>query len=158
MVVVVISILALIVIITYNGIVNRSYESAAQLDVNAVRKKVEMAKVEMGRYPTSHAEMPELRVTKSVYDMAGSNIYFCVNTVTDVYAYAVRAKSKKGYMYVSNSGMQQGVVIDETKTCQATGLVDAYDPNRFTVVGYADDKFGNQWPTQYNPDLKWVQQ
>ena len=153
---VVIAILAAIAILMFIGIQNRAYDSAVELDVNTVRKKLELVKIDLGRYPNSHTEMPELRVTKSAYDAVGSNIYFCVNRVTDVYAYAVRSKSGKGYIYLSGSNMQSGVAVNETATCQATGLTGAYDPNRFTVVGYADDKFAGQWPTQYNPDLKWV--
>lgn len=101
--------------------------------------------------------MPEIKVTKAAYDTAGSNIYFCINRATDVYAYSVRSRSKRCFMIMSDGSTQENITVNETMTCQATGLADAYDPNRYTAVGYADDKFGGQWPTVYNPDFKFVQ-
>lgn len=73
---VVIAILAAISILMFIGIQNRAYDSAVELDINTVRKNLELKKVELGRYPNSHTEMPELRVTKSAYDVVGSNILF----------------------------------------------------------------------------------
>lgn len=157
-VIVILGILASITILAFNGIQSRAYDNMVKADISVVQKNLELAKVDLGRYPNNHGEMPNLKVTKTVYDTAGSNIYICINKVTDAYAYAVRSKSKKGFVY-TNTGMKyEGPNINETDTCQRAGLTDAYDPNGYSTVGYADDKFGNQWPTQYNPDLKWVQQ
>lgn len=62
-VIVIIGILAAIVIVAYNGITSQARESTARADLSNFHKKLELFKVDNGRYPTSIAEMNSLHFT-----------------------------------------------------------------------------------------------
>lgn len=50
-VIVVIAILAAVTITVYNGIQNRANDSVVYADITAMRKNIELAKVDLGHYP-----------------------------------------------------------------------------------------------------------
>lgn len=122
-VIVVIAILATITVVAFNGIENRAVESTVLSDLNTFKKKIEIAKMELGYYPRSYSEFPaDLKITKSAYDTTQNNIYYSADTVNEKYAFGVRAKTKKGYI-LTNSGLQEGVTVNGAKTAEAIDLI-----------------------------------
>lgn len=106
-VVVVIAILAAIVIVAYNGIQNRAYDAAVKNDLATIGKKLELFKVEPGRYPQNNGELETLgiKVSKSAYGTPPQyNVAYCVDTTWSVYAVSALSKSGKAFVITSLGG------------------------------------------------------
>lgn len=76
-VVVIIGILAAVVIVAYNGITNSTKESVVKADLSNFHKKLEVFKVDNGRYPNSVSEMKSLKFTfnRDAFQVSDSNPY-----------------------------------------------------------------------------------
>ena len=150
-IIVVISILAAITIVAYNGIQNRASESAVQSDIAALRKKFELFKVDSisGNYPSTSTEFNQaidMKLTKSAYDQTQNNIYYFNNLITGNYAIGLRAKSGKGYI-VTNNGINEGVTINANAVAIATGASAWSDGNKFSLQGYSVSGGVGTWST-----------
>lgn len=120
-VIVVIAILATISIVAYNGIQDRANNAAVQSDGSTIAKKMEMAKIDLGHYPTSLAEMPQLKLAREAYDTTYYNVYYCHNTTTDEYAVGLRSKSSKAYIVTSSGIEALSGDVRGNETCAAVG-------------------------------------
>jgi prepilin-type N-terminal cleavage/methylation domain-containing protein len=152
-VIVVIAILAAISIIAYNGIQNRANDSAVQLDLSNVSKKLALYKADNGAYPISTNQLNDVNLKISLdayYAVAGrANFYYCVDQ-NSPYQYAIGAVSKslKGYFLVNgalkeNSGVNN---IYGAGTCSQIGLTTG-DPGVWVPAG---------WQTSTNAWQDWV--
>lgn len=122
-VIVIIAILAAITIVAYNGIQNRANDSAVVSDLNVFKKKLEMTKVDLGRYPRPNEFPSDLRISKDAYDTRANNVYFAQDNNTDRYAFGVRSKSQKGYI-LTDTGLQEGVTVNGAATAAAAGFTE----------------------------------
>lgn len=121
-VIVVIAILAAITIVAYNGIQKRANDSVVSSDINTFKKKLELIKVDLDRYPRTVAEFPsDLKISKTAYNTTLNNVYYIVEHATDNYAFGVRSKSLKGYI-LTNSGLQENVGVSGAATAAAIGV------------------------------------
>lgn len=153
-VIVVIAILAAISIVAYTGIQNRAADSAIQSDLASIAKKLELAKVDLGHYPETLAEMPEYSLTKSAFDHTANNAYYCVDRVNQKYAFGARSKSSRGYILTS-SGVIPNTNVFGLGTCQAIGLTTWENTaNQFVAQAYHAGSFAstNGW----NPNFPWA--
>ncbi len=120
-VIVVIAILAAITIVAYNGIQNRTNDSAVASDISSAKMKLEVAKVDLGHYPQSAAEFPDFHISKNSYDTSLNNVYYIVDIANQNYALGLRSKSGKGYI-LTNSGTSENVAVSGAATASAIGV------------------------------------
>jgi prepilin-type N-terminal cleavage/methylation domain-containing protein len=146
-VIVVIAILAAISIVAYNGIQNRAYDSTVSADANRIAKKIQMAKIDLGRFPEAFNELPSLSLTKSAWDQEGNNAYFCHNIDSGEYALGARSKSKKAYIISSIDGVTERGGVSAAVTCQHVGKSWG-DPGTYNTTGYTSS--GGVWATWTN--------
>lgn len=146
-VIVVIAIMAVISVVAYNGIQNRANDSAVSSDISAMRKAVELAKVDLGRYPQAVGEFPSnFKLNKSVYDTNQNNIYYITDGATDTYAFGLRSKSLKGYI-LTNSGVLENVSVSANATAAAIGLT--WGTATFQRQGFTA-------PSSWSPSWNWT--
>ena len=107
-VIIVIAILAAITIVAYNGMQNRTYDTAIKADLAASIKSVELYKIDNGTYPGSYSNLTamktagySLKATQTSYDTSTNNYLFCYDTSNDGYAIAGHSRSGKVW-YVTN--------------------------------------------------------
>ena len=98
-VIVVIAILATISIVAYNGIQNRSHDTAVQSDVSNFAKQIMLYQAEHGAYPGGGASGPvtgvgNFSLAQGSYATNVSNFYYCRGTVSGNPVFAVGAISK----------------------------------------------------------------
>lgn len=130
-VVVVIAILAAIVIVSYNGIQNKAYDSTVQSDLRALGQKVEQYRIiNNDVVPTSIAGIVEgVTASHNAYGAhyiptAGGpeyNLLYCRSTT----AFGFVAASKSGKVFIYGSGgVKEGVgpLKTYTTTCSDNGL------------------------------------
>lgn len=148
-VIVVIGILAAITIVAYNGIQERTRLNIIQSDLANVKKKIMLYKVDAGKYPANPAQLDAVRVnaTKSVYDTAGNNMYYCYNNSTDEFAVGGRSLNNKGsYVLASNGTIQYLGGVGGDQVCYAAGLPGGYaDANAFISNGYSAGGSWQNW-------------
>lgn len=100
--------MAAIVIVAYNGIQTRAYNTAIQTDLKSIAKKLELYKVENDAYPLT-AQLVSgfgLKASKSAYGpgFAGlHNLLYCRVAATGPVAFALIAESKSGTVYTYKS-------------------------------------------------------
>lgn len=106
-VIVVIGILAAIVIVAFNGIQNRAYDTTVQNDMSAMVKKLEMAKINSptGVYPMPPTTNTDIHISKNAY-MDSNNLYYCYYAADNKYAVQVRSKSGTVYKIVDGAVSQ----------------------------------------------------
>ena len=122
-VIVVIAILAAITLVAYNGIQNRANDNVVLSDISNIRKKMEVAKIDLGHYPQSFTDFTNYasyKLSKSSYDVSMSNAYYLADIANDTYALGLRSKSLKGYI-LTNSGLQENVGVNAANTAAAIG-------------------------------------
>lgn len=106
-VIVVIGILAAISIVAYKGIQGRAADVGIKSDLSTVQKKMELAKVDLGHYPTATGDLPaDIRLTKSAY-ADRNNAYLCVDTIDDEYAFGTASASGKYFSLTSAGGIKE---------------------------------------------------
>lgn len=111
-VIVVIGILATIVIVAFNGVQNKSHDSAIQSDLSAISKKIQEFHVTYDRMPKGSTDLisMDIKVTKSSYGnhmpSGGSfyNLVYCWPNAAAPSTFAVVAASKSGSVYESLNG------------------------------------------------------
>ncbi len=136
-VIVVIAILATVSVVAYTGIQNRANDMVIEADISEVIKYLEIAKVDLGRYPQADYEFPEgFKFSKASYDPTQNNIYYCLDIVNQRYAFGLRSKSLKGY--ILNTGtVTKGVTANGSSTCQAIDKEwSETDPTTMVFQGY----------------------
>lgn len=106
-VIVVIAILAAISIVAYNGIQNRTNDSAVKSDLSLSLRNVELYRVDNDKYPTGFANLAAMKTaghalvaSQSAYNTSTNNYAFCYDGTGNGYAIAARSKSGKVW-YVS---------------------------------------------------------
>lgn len=130
-VIVVIGILAAIVIVAFNGVQNRAYNTTVQGDLAAIGRKLQIYKINSTNdsYPASAAQLPavDLSVTRNAYDTSRNNIYYCVSTDGKRYAVVAAAKSGQAYTYV-DGGLSAVALstISSMNTCELVGRTSTY--------------------------------
>ena len=161
-VIVVVAILAAVSMAAYANISNRAHDSAVQSDLRSNAQKIEIYKVENGKYPKLHSTT-ELRATGLVASRdsygahfiagGGSNIYnslICLPTDGSDSTFAIVASSKSGKMfqYTREAGVEEipyswhGSVGG---TCSRTGM--EHDGN----LAYRAWLYGsNKWQSWVN--------
>lgn len=112
-VVVVIAILAAITIVAYNGIQNRTHDSAVQADLKNLGTQAGRVHAETGSYPlpgsttTAPAGVGTVKASKNSYTSNTTNFYYCVSNANDKFTIAGRSKSGKTWVYYSNGGIRE---------------------------------------------------
>jgi len=135
-VIVVIAILAAISVVAYTGIQNRANNVTIEADISTIIKKMQLAKVDLGRYPETFAEFPsDFKFSKSAYDPTQNNVYYCLDRANDLYAFGLRSKSLKGYI-VNTGTTTAGVGVSGAATCSAIGKTCVNDATTFCATGY----------------------
>lgn len=145
-VIVVIAILAAISVVAYTGIQNRANNAIVEADIASITKKMELVRVDLGRYPQSAAEFPDgFKFSKSAYDGTQNNIYYVVDIQNDRYAFGLRSKAGRGY--ILNTGTTTaGVSVNGQATADALGITWANAPGvSYVYQGYVGSS-GN-WST-----------
>lgn len=141
-VIVVIAILAAISIVAYNGIQNRTNDTAIQNDLSAFGKVMEIYRVDNGVYPSLLTSVTGIKLSKNAYGSGdpsggGRTGQYCRNSSTDSYVLLANSKSGKSFK------VQNGVVSSTASTygwgvCSMVGLSEtnpvaennAYDQSR----------------------------
>jgi prepilin-type N-terminal cleavage/methylation domain-containing protein len=108
-VIVVIAILATISVVAYNGIQNRSYDTAVKNDLSRNARNAELFKVDNSKYPNGYSNLTGMKTvgygmvaSQGAYHTGSNNHVFCYEA--DGAEFAIIARSKSGKVwYVSNS-------------------------------------------------------
>lgn len=111
-VIVIIGILAALVIVAYNGIQNRSYDSAVRADLNNIAKKIKLYGIENGSYPQGNAQLATLglKVNKSAYGnhmfngISYYNFVYCWPNAANPENFALVARSSSGNVFEYTGG------------------------------------------------------
>lgn len=147
-VIVVIGILAAIVIVAFNGIQNRGYDTTLQSDLKSFKTKVEMFKIDNNDQYPNGGELASLKFkpSQSSYSIAPidqSNLYYCFSlTDRSIYGLIVKSKSGNGFS-LTNSGAVQPYTGTYGNPCST---LSASFTNNFR--GYAtDDTTDGPWRT-----------
>lgn len=130
-VIVVIAILAAITIVAYNGIQNRANDTAVQSDLDSFAKKIELQRVDLGKYPSTLTTAMGFHFSKGSYgeDSRQKNISYCYNSATDTYI--LLAASKSGHYYeIINDNMQPTDATTGWGVCGQIGLTNT-NPSQY---------------------------
>jgi hypothetical protein len=121
-------------------------------DLSAAAKKLELAKVGLGRYPETVAEFPDFKLTKPACDTVYKNTYYCLDKVNQRYAVGIRSKSLKGYI-LDTGTITSGMPIGGEPTCNAIGKTWANNATTAAIQGYTAT------PTPvWNPSWSWTRE
>ncbi|MGN6483785.1 MAG: prepilin-type N-terminal cleavage/methylation domain-containing protein [Thermomicrobiales bacterium] len=134
-VIVVIAVLATISVVAYRGIQNRAMDTAVEADIAAIRRKLELAKIDLGHYPQTASEFPDFKLNKAVYDTGQNNIFYCLDMINDRYSFGFISKSLTGYLLAPN-GLSAGVSVTPGTTCAAVNKTWTNDATTVTILGY----------------------
>ncbi|OYX43188.1 hypothetical protein B7Y94_02170 [Candidatus Saccharibacteria bacterium 32-49-12] len=135
-VIIIIAILTAVTAVTYSRVTAKSNDSAVAADATNAARALEMAKVDLGRYPENNAEMPKFKFSKKAYDLKQNNVYYCVDKANQTYALGLRSKSGKGYIQTS-TGLIEGVGISGAATCTTIGKTWVNDATTAVMQGYS---------------------
>lgn len=125
-VIVVIAVLAAISIVAYNGVQNRANDSTVERNLSDIAKTIEIWKIDNNdAYPAiGQLINANIRINKSSYlsVVARNNIYYCISSGKDHYAFGVVSKSNQGYMLVDGNVTKRGESqVYQSNTCDAIG-------------------------------------
>lgn len=149
-----IAILAAISVAAYTNIQDRSNDAAIRADLSNIAKKLELAKVDMGRYPEINSEMPEYKLTKSAYDSTLNNAYYCLDKANQVYAFGARSKSGEGFIQTS-SRLLENRSISGARTCEAIDKEWGSNETTATLQGYYASSYAAT--DGWTPHWKWTE-
>lgn len=132
-VIVVIGILAAVVIVAYNGIQNRAFDSAVQADLKNIANKMRMYETVNGTYPIGSAQLAtlDLKVNKSAYDhyfngVSYYNIVYCriPAAAPTQFALVAYGKSGKNWQYNAAGELKEytGVKAGSVTACGNAGI------------------------------------
>lgn len=122
-VIVIIGILAAITVVAFNGIQNRSYNTAVQSDLNSFAKKMGLYQAENGSYPLALSITMDIKFSRSAYNTNLNNLYYCADP--SGLNYSMTAQSKSGISYVIGSQINLGVYAGAwggSTTCTTNGF------------------------------------
>ena len=133
-VIVVIGILAAITIVAYNGIQNRTHDTAVQSDLRNLAVKVREQEALTGSLPVvsypNITGITSFPVSKGSYDTVGHNLYYCAGMVGGSQVFGVAAKSKSGKVFQYHSSTGAGEFIGtwgySTGICPGLGIASGY--------------------------------
>ena len=141
-VIVVIGILAVIIIVVYNGIRHRAADVALQTDLRNIGSLVDQYFVFNGSYPTTSSNEIsafKLKVSKGVYDVSGNNLYYCTIASGPGAKYSVSARSISGKVFAYYDGLIQnftGSFTTNTPVCSGAGGISSSDPDYYFSNGH----------------------
>lgn len=126
-VIVVIAILATISIVAFNGIQQRAQDAALRSDVRSLQQKMQVFRIDNGRFPLTVAELESLesaKVTRDVYQTERNNLYYCVmNDGSDFSIGAVlKDPAGPGMQGVIPGVTGKGILISSSKRVDATAI------------------------------------
>jgi prepilin-type N-terminal cleavage/methylation domain-containing protein len=132
-VIVVIAILAAITIVAYNGVQERANVAAIQSDLNNLAKKLELARADLGAYPSSSYVTGgnlDYSASKSAYPLSytnGRNLGICMvaGTTNDRFYIIAIAKSGKWYSRSSSGIFKQETSVawsPNSSSCSQGGI------------------------------------
>lgn len=99
-------------------------------------------------YPSNATQLgnADIRASKTVYDTAGNNFYYCYNQATDEFAIGARTISNSAaYIINSLGGLQQVGSVTGDNVCQSIALTGWTDPNTFISNGYTNGSGWQSW-------------
>lgn len=150
-VIVVIAILAAISIVAYNGIQSRAVESAVVNDLAAIKKKIELSRVDNSDlYPTgagpASLEALGIKVTKSAYattPQTSNNLWYCRNSTQQQFTVIALAKTGKVFYVTQSNGPTQytGAQAWSTTSWNCDTMVNSNQGWQYQ--GYASDGSDN---------------
>lgn len=120
-VIVVIGILAAITIVAYNGIQARAQNASVQNDLTAMAKKIQLEATDTGVYQPASSITTGIKITKSAFDTAENNLYYCRSTNGSQYAIAARAKSGQNYKVINGALSEHPSKLYGQGTCDLVG-------------------------------------
>jgi len=148
-VIVVIAILAAITIVAYNGIQNRSHDTAVKSNLASFARKYELYKIDSttNTYPygntTTGLNMIATPVSKSSYDTSISyNLLNCTNSSNPGIDYALLAVSKSGKKFWIGSSVSG---VQEYTGATAWGPITSCDTVIANAVGNGAGWGTNTW-------------
>lgn len=133
-VIIVIAILASITIVAYNGVQNRTNDTAVQSDLENIAKKIQVFYVTNERFPQGYTDMvaADIRVTKATYSRgmyngtSWYNLVYCWANSTNPTQFAIVAQAKSGnvFQYVGGKVSQAAYVFatSSAATCLSAGV------------------------------------
>jgi prepilin-type N-terminal cleavage/methylation domain-containing protein len=150
-VIVVIAILAAITIVAYNGIQNRTYDTAVQSDLANIARQFELHKVNSSasQYPfgatLNDGIAFRMNISRNAYDAAASyQLLNCTSTTTPGSDYAILAVSRSGKrLYVSSSSGGVREYTGSSTWLGQTACTDVLVGSQANGAGYG----ANTWRT-----------
>ena len=124
-VVVVVSILAVISLVTYIGFQERAKRTTIQSDMKNFSTKIELARADStdSLYPAVPTTSNDIHATKGSYAVNRNNWYYCVSTDRTRYAIGVVFTGASGYIQSSTSGLEASTNVADSTTCaKASGI------------------------------------
>lgn len=156
-VIVVIGILAAITIVAYTGVQNQAYNATVKSDLANAAKQIEIAKVELGRYPRATTEFKNFKFSKSAYSATGNNALYCVNHETDEYALGVTAKSGVRYL-LQRTGVNEGAGVSPNEVCGSVGTAWSSPPTpRSAIHGFLSSGAAPAYIDGWNSGWSWTE-
>lgn len=157
-VIVIIGILAVLVIVAYNGITARANDTSLQADLRTIGNKFELYYTDYNRYPVNTTELAlvGVKASKSSYWIANTINFLYCGTVVNGSTYALIAKSTSGNTYYINNQTKSwtqytATVFPPTGGVTATTVCTNIGANNAINFGY--DTRGSAVPQGWQP---WV--
>ncbi len=149
-VIVVIGILAAIVIVAYQGVTSRAYNSAIQNDLRNLSNKLHIYYADNGECPSTTTQLESLnfKASRSNYDETTGNMLYCTiaSGANARYVIAARSKSKTQYTNSSNGGTEvyTGAWTGaHSIDCPLYGIPNTGEANRSFAQGYHPPGWGS---------------
>lgn len=105
-VIVVIGILAAITIVAFNGVQDRTYNTAVQSDLSNFAKKMGLYQAENSSYPLALSITMDIRFSRNVYNTNLNNLYYCADSAGLNYAMTAQSKTGTAYVISSQNGLK----------------------------------------------------
>ena len=138
-VIVIITVLASIVVVSYTAIRSRGYDTAVTADMRIIAKFMQQGKIETGSYPygtTALETYVDHSVNRSSYAVSPAisyNLLFCYNSTTpsDYYLLAQSKSGKRYYIYKSEEIQEYtgGSTWNTTAANMCTSVAAGYFAN-----------------------------
>lgn len=147
-VIVVIALLAAITIASYNGIQNRTHDTAVMSDLAALKKKIDLYMVDSVTRPYTPQIRDNIRINAAkqsymVSPVTDHNLIYCLNNSSS-YTYAIVGYSKSGKKFKATHA--QGVTeYTSDWTNQNVACEDALVGHGTNFRGYAAEAVDGPW-------------
>lgn len=146
-VIVVIAILAVVVAVSYNGIVTGANDAAIKSDIESIGRELMQRQARTGNYPvftdTTAGPGFNFKVNQEAYHTSGFNLYICQSDTDPQSGFAIIARSKSGSIFAWQNGGSipyTGGWSTSSTLCPALG----YTSYNFTY-GRTDTNTWNAW-------------